>query len=76
MKRVIMIGEEPKEENGIEFTHFLNVDEWSIDFIYNPSDMSTIHSFTDLNGCTIFLCVSRGGDKKLIYKGHLNNGTY
>jgi len=76
-RKAIIIGEEPqKESKGIEFTHFLKSDEtWSSVFYNNPSEMKEIKSFTDLNGNTIFLCTTYE-EEKLIYKGHLNDGTY
>jgi hypothetical protein len=78
MKRnAIIIGEEPqKESKGIEFTSFLTSEGVLNEVFYKkPSEMKEIQAFTDMNGNTIFLCVSKSNDK-LIYKGNLNDGTY
>jgi len=77
MRKVIMIGEEPKEESkGVEFTHhFHNTKGW-VESRLIPSDFNKI---VYLGNCKqdgdMFACYSKHGYIQ-IYKGNLNNGTY
>jgi hypothetical protein len=79
MKRVIMIGEEPqKESKGVEFTHRFNDENgWGETFI-NSND-EDIEKIVYLGKC------KKDGDMFAVYfrfktiiifKGHLNDGTY
>jgi len=74
MKRVIMIGEEPKEDKPLELTHRQGVDGWAgvsnlpdaydkilyLGKCYFDGDMFAAYTKTSIE----------------IFKGHLNNGTY
>jgi len=75
MRKVIMIGEEPKEESkGVEFTH-------ELDNGYNITNNkpSEFNKIVYLGNCDtdgdMFAAYSKGGCI-YIYKGNLNNGTY
>jgi len=75
MKRVIMVGEEPKEK-GIELTHYLSSDlEWTEDSIYDliPSEVLYYLGNDAVEGD---MFMTKDGEFIRIYKGHLNNGTY
>ena len=75
MRKVIMIGQEPKEESkGIEFTHEFTHDKCS------PSNdaASEFNQIVYLGKCDtdgdMFAAYTSGCI--YFYKGHLNNGTY
>jgi len=77
MRKVIMIGEEPKEESkGVEFTHELVSDEGWISTDESPSDYKQIVYLgkCDSDG-DMFAAYLKNGCI-YIYKGNLNNGTY
>lgn len=78
MRKVIIVGEEPKEEKAlkpIEFTHYLDVSVGWTSAIKDPSKFGKIvylgkcildgDMFAIYEGC----CIE-------IYKGHLNDGVY
>jgi len=76
MKKVIMIGEEPKEESkDVEFTHYLSTGEGFREDNDKPSNYEKI---VYLGRCDedgdMFAAYDRGSI--YIYKGNLNNGTY
>jgi hypothetical protein len=78
MRKVIMIGEEPKEESkGIEFTHCLMIDKgWK----KTSSKASQFNKIVYLGKCAVdgdmFACYFKKEDTIAIYKGKLKNGTY
>jgi hypothetical protein len=77
MRKVIMIGEEPKEESkGVEFTYCLNdIGGWE----RAGKLPSYFNRVAYLGKCVrdgdMFACYSPVGYIQ-IYKGNLNNGTY
>jgi len=76
MRKVIMIGEEPKEESkGVEFTHFsYSKKGWGIT-TDKPKEFNKI---VYLGKCGIDgdMFAAYFNDSIGIYKGNLNNGNY
>jgi hypothetical protein len=78
MRKVIMIGEEPKEESkGVEFTHYYHNTEGWVENILIPSDFNKIAYLgkCDTDG-DMFAAYFEEQNTITIYKGNLNNGTY
>lgn len=80
MKKAISIpellaGEKPTESKGIEFTHYLNsIDgEWE-NALDKPQEYDKIAHIGKKDGIDFFIAYF--SNSFLIYKGHLNNGTY
>ena len=78
MKKVIMIGQEPKEESkGVEFTHSLRGDYGWKKARYTPRDIEV--KIVYLGYCKVDGDMFAGyfdNGNIAIYKGNLNNGTY
>ena len=75
MKKVLYAFGEPKEEKGVEFTHYLDgISGWN----ETSSGPSRFNLVSFLGKCKtdgdMFACANNG--VITIYKGHLNNGTY
>lgn len=76
MKRVIYVGEEPKGEKGVEFTHHLDGEDGWQETGRKPSEYKK----------NVYLgCCTYDGDmfaayndlnEIVIFKGHLKNGTF
>ena len=76
MRKVIMIGQEPKEESkGVEFTHVLTNNGWS-GITSEPNEFEKV---VYLGKCLVdgdmFASYFHTG-AITIRKGNLNNGTY
>ena len=75
MRKVIMIGEEPKEESkGVEFTHELD-DEGYSHTCHKPDEFNKV---VYLGNCDAAgdMFAAYNDSYIYIYKGNLNNGTY
>jgi len=78
MRKVIIVGEEPKEEKAlkpIEFTRYLNVGVGWTGAIKDPSEFGKI---VYLGECSVDgdMFAAYLGTAIYIYKGHLNDGVY
>ena len=76
MRKVIMIGQEPREESkGIEFTHYLSGKEGWVEANSQPEDADKI---VYLGKCCIDgdMFTAYFSKSICIYKGKLNDGTY
>jgi len=77
MRKVIMIGEEPKEESkGVEFTHWLSGEKgWQVTSkeIIADWDKLVYLGKCDTDGD---MFVGYINSQIHIYKGNLNNGNY
>lgn len=75
MRKVIYVGEEPKGEKGVEFTHYLDTELGWKKNNYKPSYYEKIIYLgkCDADGD---MFATYEDDYIHIYKGNLNNGTF
>ena len=76
MRKVIMIGEEPKEESkGVEFTHYQHKDNgWNVNIYPTNHFEKVVYLGKCAQDGDLFACYAN--NRIDIYKGNLNNGTY